>query len=303
MKLAVIGGAGLLGSTTAFYAGTKGIFDEIKLVDIKENVLKSHVMDMDQGLSSICKTKVFEADYSGINDCNIILITASMPETKVSSRDDYLKLNLKIVENICSQIKNVINPNTIIINASNPVDPLNLYMFKMLKIKREKIIGFNLNDTVRFKYFISEVTKKDILSVDAYCLGEHGETKVPIFSQIKCNNEEMKLSNAQKEIINLKMINWFKEYQSLDSKRTAGWTSAIGLTKILNAITNNTKEVIPCSAVLKGEYGISDVSLGIPAKISNEGIDEIIEIEISENEKKLLQKSSSKIKEMVKSII
>ena len=130
MKLGVIGGAGLLGSTSAFLAGMKGYLEEIKLVDIKENLVKNHVMDMGQAVYSASKTKISFGSNSDLADCGIILITASIPERRVEDRMEYLRDNMKIVKPICEQIKANCS-EAVIINATNPVDIFNYVIYKI----------------------------------------------------------------------------------------------------------------------------------------------------------------------------
>lgn len=174
MKLAVIGGAGLLGSTAAFCAGRMDVLEEIRLLDIRENMTMSHVMDMDQALSSCSRTKVTKGDYKRLEDCELILITASVPETGTGTRDSYLQANRDIVTEICSKLRGL-NQNHVIINAVNPVDVINVVIQDCIGLGRRQIIGFSANDTLRLKWAVAKVLNIGADRVDAICLGEHGE--------------------------------------------------------------------------------------------------------------------------------
>lgn len=131
MKLGVIGGAGLLGSTSAFIAGMKGYLDEIKLVDIKKNLAICHVMDTGQAIYSVSKTKITYADYEDLSDCGIILISTGIPERKVSDRMEYLRDNMKIIKPIYLKIREYCR-NAVIINATNLVDIFNYVVWKLV---------------------------------------------------------------------------------------------------------------------------------------------------------------------------
>jgi malate dehydrogenase len=302
MKLAIIGGGGLLGSTTAFYLGSLNILSQIKLIDINENILMSHVMDLEQAFTSVSTTQIVKADYNEIDDCDIILITASLPERRVASRNEFLQGNLGIIQNILREIGNL-QRDKIIINATNPVDVLNYYIYKKHNCNRNRIIGFSLNDTVRFKWAIAKLTGLNAKKIKAYCLGEHGDNKVPIFSKIYYKDEKVLLGEEQKDTIQRKINNWFKEYQALNSGRTSGWTSAIGLTSIIKAIIEDNQVVIPCSAILEGEYDAEGVSAGVPLKLGNKGIEGVVDIDISKDERKLFNEATIKIKNIISTII
>ena len=180
MKLAVIGGAGLLGSTAAFCAGGMDVLEEIRLLDIRENMTMSHVMDMDQALSSCSRTKVTKGDYKRLEDCELILITASVPETGTGTRDSYLQANRDIVTEICSKLRGL-NQNHVIINAVNPVAVINVVIQDCTGLGRRQIIGFSANDTLRLKWAVAKVLNIGADRVDAICLGEHGEKNSPAF--------------------------------------------------------------------------------------------------------------------------
>lgn len=301
MKLGVIGGAGLLGSTTAFYAGTQGIFSEIKLLDVKENVLRSHVMDMDQALLPLSDTRVTFADYSDLGDCDIILIAASLPERAVDNRNEYLQGNLKLVRTICENLKQYAK-DKIIINTTNPIDVFNYAVWKLLDFPREKMIGFCINDTLRLKWALSKVRNVPYSDIDAIVLGEHGDGQVPVLSGVKIGGSPANLTADEIEKADTTIGNWFREYQALDSKRTTGWTSAINITKIMRCIVEESDEVLNCSAILDGQFGQKDVSIGVPVKLNKNGIASIESIDLADTEKAKFDKTSDHLRELIASI-
>lgn len=302
MRVGIIGGAGLLGSTTAFRLALLDIVDEIVLIDIKENMVKSHVMDMEQAISEYNHTRIIEGAWSDLKGCNIVLISASMPETNVQSRLEYLEANLKIIQSVCGHIKEHC-PEAVIINATNPVDVINLAIHKLTGVKRSQIIGFSRNDTLRMKWAIAKVLGFNTTDISALCLGEHGERQVPLFSSIFVKGEPYTLTEEQKKKVLFEVSNWFSNYQSLNSGRTSGWTSALGLAKLINCMVVNSDEIVPCSVILQGEYGQHDVSIGVPIQLGPNGIKRIVEYPLNEEEKSGFIEAVEKIKQLSKKYV
>lgn len=301
MKLGVVGGAGLLGSTSAFLAGMKGYLDEIKLVDIKENLAKNHVLDMGQAVFSTSKTIVSYGEYKDLSDCDIILISASIPERQVADRMEYLRDNMKIVKPICEQIKANCK-ESIIINATNPVDIFNYIIWKILGWDRKKILGFNGNDTYRLKWATSHVTNKDINKIEGFCVGEHGNGQVNLYEQMTYDGSALNLSNEEIKDIESMTSNFFTSFQSLNSGRTSGWTSAINIEELIEAVATNSGKMIECSSVLNGEYGYDNVSFGIPVSVGSEGIISYEMPELTVEQKTKIDAISDKLKETLSKI-
>ena len=298
MKLGIIGGGGLLGSTTAFYAGTQGFLSKIKLLDRNERMVMSHVMDLGQALAAVSGTKVTCADYEDLNDCDIILMTASLPETGAASRNEYLEGNLKIVADVCEKLAGCCR-NKILISATNPVDVFNYVAWKTLKWDRKRMIGFCLNDTVRMQWAISETTGVCCDRIGALCIGEHGDGQVPLFNRVTVGGKLLCLTEQQRESASGLVGSWFARYQGLKSGRTSGWTSAVGLTRLIRAVADPSDDMIPCSAVLSGEYGQERLSIGVPCKLGTEGVEEIIDLHLSKQEQLSFDSAARKIKSLI----
>ena len=159
-RLGIVGGAGLLGSTTAFCVAQTGVFDEIILLDIKENMVMSHVMDMGQAMCPISKTKLLKGDYEDLAECDVVLVTASLPERKVANRNEFLQDNLGIVTPICEKLKTFCKKDCVLINATNPVDVFTYVYWKLLGWDRHQVLGFCANDTLRLKWATAQVLLK-----------------------------------------------------------------------------------------------------------------------------------------------
>lgn len=298
MKLAIIGGNGAIGSTTAFLTAQKGIYDEIKLLGRKTNVLKNHAMDMEHALMPYSKTVVTAAEYEDISDCHVIFIAAGAPERKVESREEYLKDNIRVIDELLEHSSNF-NKDAIILTATNPIDVFNYYLYKKLKWNRMKMLGFSANDSLRLRWAISEKFSLEFNKTEAYCIGEHGEDQVPLMNCVKYDGKKFDVADETKTEVKKILVDWFLKFQNLDAKRTSGWTSSVTASEVLEAIACNSGKIIPCSVPLDGELGYRDVSLGMMVKLGNEGAKEIIVPELNDAEKKSLDKAAAKIKQQI----
>jgi malate dehydrogenase len=298
LKLAIIGGNGAIGSTTAFLTAQKGIYDEIKLLGRKTNVLKNHAMDMEHALMPFSNTVVTAAEYEDIVDCQVIFIAAGAPERKVVSREEYLRDNIRVMDEILEHSNNF-NKDAVILTATNPIDVFSFYVYKKLKRDRMKMLGFSANDSLRLRWALSEKFNLDFHKTEAYCIGEHGEDQVPLMNCVKYDGKKFNVDNETKTEVKKVLVDWFLKFQGLDAKRTSGWTSSVTASEVLEAIACNSGKIIQCSVPLEGELGLTDVSLGMMVKLGNEGAKEIIVPELNDEEKGSLYKAADKIKQQI----
>ena len=292
MNLMIIGGSGLLGSTTAFYAGTKGLFDKIYLLGTRQNIITHHVMDMNQALCPVSDTRIEAGKYEDIRHSDIILITAGMKESPTQSRTANVRANFELMRKFAEQIKAYSKSPKPVICATNPVDVLNYSLYKLIGWPKKYFLGFGYNDTLRLRFALSEETGAPYKSFEAYVIGEHGENQVPLFEHILFEGKPFALDEALLTRVKTRIGSFFTVMQALDANRTSGWTSAVALTKLINALINETDEVIPCSAVLQGEYGQHNVSLGALTRLGKDGIKSIAELELSKNSEAMMQKAA-----------
>ena len=309
MKLGIIGGAGLLGATTAFQVAAGGIIDEVILYDIKENLAKSHAMDIEQAVCEFSGTKLRYGAFDELAGCDFLLNTAGVPERAVSSRDEFLAGNIEILRGLAQSIRSW-GTQPVIISATNPVDVLNYKLFELTGLPAERFVGFCRNDTLRFKWAAAAETGIHTSELNALVIGEHGDGQVPLFSTLKNINsgEELDLTEAQKVSILSRVKTWFGAYQSLDSGRSSGWTSGVGLYRLIIMMLQDSDfaeigcdEVCSCSVIPDGQYGLSGLSIGLPVKLGRRGVREIVEVDLSADENDALIKAAEKIKGAIKS--
>ncbi|MEH7388191.1 hypothetical protein V7147_22760 [Bacillus sp. JJ1521] len=293
MKVSILGGAGTLGSTTAFVLAQQNLVDEICLIDIKENIASSHKMDMEQAVAEVSNVKITSGGFSLLRGSDIVINTVGIPEKQVESRMDYLVGNYKIIKEIARYI-NEFTTNPIIITATNPLDIINSLLQSYVQVDSSRLIGFSLNDTFRLRWALSSVLNRSINEIDALVLGEHGEDQLPIYSHIYVDGSQVNITNEVKLQVQQIIKNWFTEYQSLNSGRTTGWLSSLNIARMIKAIVKDTKELIPCSVI-----GSDGVSIGQPAIIGKNGVESIHEISMTEVEKTEFNRIKEKIKSQV----
>ena len=300
MKLGIIGGAGLLGSTTAFYVAINSLVDEIVLYDVRENYALNHAMDMEHAVCDFSATVISSGDFAALEGSDIILNTAGAPESHRASRDDYIEDNLPIYKDIADKIKSW-GYFPVIISTSSPVDPLNFKLREFIGGPRNRYLGLSYNDTLRFKWSVAKELGLPSTLIDGIVLGEHGSYAVPIFTSLrrKDTGEVITLTEQQRQSVKNRPLEWFKDLMSLKTTRTMGWTSGLWLGKIVEAIVNESDTIFPCSCIPEGEYGLSEVSLALPLKLGREGFREIIEIPLDESEQQALNEASDKIKSLI----
>ena len=311
MKLGIIGGAGLLGATTAFHVAACGLMSEITLYDVKENLAKSHAMDIEQAVCECSETKLRCGALDELGDCDIILNTAGVPERAVSSRDEFLSGNIEILRELAARIRSW-GTSPVIVSATNPIDVLNYKFFEMSGLPAERFVGFCRNDTQRFKWAVAAETGIPAQQLDALVIGEHGDGQVPIFGSLKHIDADtaLNLGDTQKTSILNRVKTWFGDYQSLDSGRSSGWTSGMGLQRIISMIVVddifagsdfNSNDICSCSVIPSGQYGLHGLSIGLPVRLGHCGVREIVELDLTDDENTALQAAAEKIQSAIKS--
>lgn len=283
MKISVLGAAGYVGSNVAIMLAIQGLADEIVLVDpFKPNFVTHLGMDATTAFSEI-GVVLREGDYKDIKDSNIVFVAAGAAQGLIASRMEMLPKNLPIIKEIAGHIKKFA-PDSIVLTATNPVDPLNYAMYKFTGFDRNKIIGYTINDTTRFRMMLADALGQHAANITGYVLGEHGESQVQVFSSVKVNGKPVTLSPSFKKGIINKVPTILKTYEELQTGRTAGVTSGYGASKLIGAIVNNTNETLPSSAVMDGEYGLKNISLGVPLVLGSGGIHAIKELKLAADE-------------------
>lgn len=292
-------GSGRVGSATAFIAASNSI-DDIQLVNRHKEKALGQAMDISNAIPENSSISVNAADYSEIKNSDLIVISASTG-TYTANRVELLSEQVKMIKNIAKQVKQFASSAKVLV-LSNPVDVLTYYFQKESGFPREQVLGIASSlDSSRFRYLMATELKTNQSEIkNALVLGEHGDSMVPVFSKARWNEKPVLelLSDEQVHKIKGDLIFYWKilrEYKG---------PSIFGIAKntfdIIKALVKNEEISVPVAVLLEGEFGLSDVSLGVPAIITKEKLT-IQEITLENSELNSLHKSAYAIKEYIKS--
>ena len=300
-KVTVVG-AGNVGATTAQRIFEKGHSDVV-LIDVVEGIPQGKALDiLESGPIVKSDAKIIGSNtYEESKDSDIVIITAGIARKPGMSRDDLLITNMNIVGSVTESImKNSKNP--IIIVVSNPLDAMVQHSFSKSGLSKERVIGMaGILDTGRFRTFLAEELNVSVNSIDAYVLGGHGDSMVPLLKATTVGGapvEELIEKNRLEEIVQRTRDGGAEIVAHLKTG-SAYYAPSAAVAQMVDAIIFDTKEVFPCAAMLDGEYGIKGVYAGVPVKLGNAGIEEIINLNLSQNEKDELIASSKSVEELI----
>ena len=301
-KIALIG-AGNIGGELAILAARKELGDVV-LLDIpeKEGVAKGKALDIMQtlALEGYDANVTGTSKYEDIKGADVVIVTAGVPRKPGMSRDDLLSINLKIIRSVASQVKTNA-PNALVIVISNPLDAMVYEMKKVTGFARTKVLGMaGALDSARFQCFLAEAAGVSVKDVNAMVLGGHGDTMVPCLSYttIKGVPVTKLLSKDKLDAMVQRTRSGGGEIVQLMGT-SAFYAPASGAISMAESYLKAQRRVIACAAYLEGEYGYKDIYMGVPIQIGGEGLEKVIEIDLSADEKKMLETSANAVRELI----
>ena len=301
MKVAIVGGAGGIGSSVAFNLLRTHDPYEIVIIDSRDNMIVSHVMDLQDALSLGGAKSVVGGHMSDAMDADIVVLSAAVPLTLNTSRDVYLQANADIVGGIVDQLV-AGGFGGILLLMTNPVDPLLTWVARRTGWARERILGYTLNDTQRFRTGIAQALDVAPQRVNCWVVGEHGAGAVQVFSSVLVDGQPVEMTDAQKEHALDYAQNWYVRHVALDSNRTSTWSSGIGGALMIDAIANPTDKPFPAAVMLEGEYGVARISSSAPVILGAQGLEKVIEIPLASNELAQIRDVAEKIDALARSL-
>jgi malate dehydrogenase len=296
MKVTVVG-AGAVGASCAEYIAIKDFAEEIVLVDIKEGFAEGKAMDLMQTASlNGFDSKIVGAtnDYSKSANSDVAVITSGIPRKPGMTREELIGINAGIVKDVATKLI-AESPNVIIIVVSNPMDTMAYLAHKATGLPKNRIIGMGgALDSARFKYRLAEALDCPQSDVDAMVIGGHSDTgMVPLIAKAVRNSvpvAEFLSEEKQAEVVEATKVGGATLTKLLGT--SAWYAPGAAVSELVRAIALDSKKMFPCSALLEGEYGLSDLAIGVPCIIGKNGIEKIVEIELSEGEKASLVASA-----------
>lgn len=304
-RVALIG-TGFVGSSYAFAMLNQGITEELVLIDLNKEKSEGDAMDLNHGLPfAPSPTKIWFGDYSDCKDADLVVITAGANQKPGETRLDLVDKNMKVFQSIVSQVM-ASGFNGIFLVATNPVDILTYATWKFSGLPKERVIGSGtILDTARFRYLLGEYFQVDARNVHAYIIGEHGDTELPVWSHADIGgrsvldlvNErpEYKQEDLEKIFTNVRDA----AYHIIQRKGATYYGIAMGLVRLTKAILQNENAVLTVSAYLDGQYGQRDIYIGVPAVVNRNGIREVIELKLTEEERAKFAHSANVLKQVM----
>jgi malate dehydrogenase len=300
-KVTIVG-SGNVGATAAHWIASKELADVV-LIDIVEGIPQGKGLDLLEAMpiekrdSNIIGTN----DYADTANSDIVVITAGIPRKPGMSRDDLLNTNHKIMNDVVGKIVHH-SPNCILIIVSNPLDAMAQAAYKMSGFPRERVIGMaGVLDSARFRTFIAQGLKVSVENVTAFVLGGHGDTMVPLprYSTVAGIPITELMDKATLDRIVQRTRDGGAEIVKHLKTGSAYYAPSAAVTEMVEAILKDKKKILPCAAYLNGEYGIHGLFVGVPVKLGAKGIEQIIEIKLTADEKAALDKSVAAVKELI----
>ena len=298
-KITVIG-AGNVGATAAQRLAEKNLARSVVMVDVVEGVPQGKALDQWQsGPIEGYDTRVIGTnDYDAAAGSEIFVVTAGIARKPGMSRDDLVKTNAGIVQSVSEQIKRVA-PDAIIIVVSNPLDAMCYVARKASGFPRERVIGMaGALDTARYRTFLAEAMNVSVEDIQAMVLGGHGDTMVPLISYTTVSGIPVTqlLAKDKLDAIVQRTRNGGAEIVAFLKTGSAYYAPSAAAIQMVEAIVHDKKRVLPCSVWLQGEYGLKDVYCGVPAKLGKGGLEQILEVTLTDQERTDLHKSAESVR-------
>ena len=292
----------MIGGTLAHLISIKELADVV-LFDVVEGLAKGKALDIAQSTSiSGSNTNLRgTSNYEDTKNSDVVIITAGIPRKPGMSRDDLLETNLKIIKQVAEGIKKT-SPNAFIICITNPLDIIVMALQKYSGLPTNMVIGMaGILDSSRFKYFLSQELQVPVKNIDYLVLGGHGDTMVPMPNQTKINGKPLNqmIKKEKLDPIIERTRNGGAEIGKLLQKASAFYAPAASGIEMAESYIKDLKKTLPCAAYLNGEYGVKNLYVGVPVVIGKNGVEKIVEIELSSEEKKQFNLSIKAVKDLL----
>ena len=308
-KVAMIG-CGFVGSATAFALMESGLFSEMVLIDADKNRAEGEALDISHGLPFARPMKIYAGDYDDIVDAAIIIVTAGANQKPDETRLDLVQKNVGIFKSIIPEIAKR-NCGGILLIVSNPVDILTYTALKLTGFPENRVLGSGtVLDTARLKYNLGEHLNVDSRSVHAFIIGEHGDSELAAWSSATVSgvpintfcemrghfNHDEATERIAENVKN-------SAYEIIAKKKATYFGVAMAVRRICEAIIRDEKSILPVSNLMHGEFGISDISLSMPAIVGAHGVENRIPIALDEEETEKLQSSAGTLKKIIEEVL
>ena len=304
-KITVVG-AGNVGATTAQRLAEKSLARTVVMVDVVEGVPQGKGLDQWESapIEGFDTRVIGTNEYGATEGSDIVVVTAGIARKPGMSRDDLLNTNAGIVKQVSEQIRGS-SPDAIIVMVSNPLDAMSYVAMKVTGFPRERILGMaGVLDTARYRSFLAEALDISVEDIHAMVLGGHGDTMVPLVSYTTVSGIPVTqlIDRAKLDAIVDRTRNGGAEIVKYLKTGSAYYAPSSAAVQMCEAIALDRKRVLPCAVWLTGEYGMKNLFLGVPCKIGRDGLEQILEVELTPDERAALEKSAEAVRELIAAV-
>ena len=296
-KVSIVGAAGTVGAAVSYSVALDGVADELVLVDIpkKEDETAGQVEDVSHGTAYDSNTTVRHGGYPDTAGSDVVVVTAGIPRQPGQTRIDLAGDNAPIMEDIQSSLDEHTD-DYVSITTSNPVDLLNRHLYEQGDRPREQVVGFGGRlDSARFRHVLARRLGAPVENVEATILGEHGDAQVPVFSKARVDGADPGFGDEEKTEILADLQE--SAMDVIERKGATEWGPARGVAHMVEAVLEDTGEVLPASITLDGEYGHEGVALGVPVRLGSGGAEAVVEWDLDEFEREQMAETADKLSE------
>ena len=307
-KVAIIG-CGMVGSTTAFALADSGLFTDMILLDLNRERAVGEAMDLSHCVPFTRPVEIRAGDDSDLRDCGIIIITAGVPQKQGETRIDLINNNVKVFRSIIPQITRF-NSDAFLLVVSNPVDVLSYVAYKLSGFDSSKVFGSGtVLDSARLKFTIGRRLNVDPRSVHAFVIGEHGDSELAVWSSanvsgIRLDEYCAHCGYVSHEANRKKLENDVKNsaYEIIERKGATYYGIAAATRRICESIVRDEHSILPVSTLAKGHYGLNDLYISVPSLVGARGVEDILDVNLSDEERAALEKSAAALKAVIAQI-
>lgn len=294
-KIAVVGGAGRVGESAALFLMQQHLCREVVVIDVAEGPAKGAALDIAESAPVFGSDVRMRgsADYADLADCDLIVVTAGMPRKPGMSRSDLLDTNIAIMDQIADAAKQHA-PNAMMIVVANPVDVMTYRAWQRTGWPRNRVFGqAGVLDSARMAAFIAEATGHSLADIDAMVLGGHGDQMVPMMRYTTVNGVPVANFLGQKDIdaIVERTRKGGAEVLALREKSSAYLAPGAATVEMVDSVVHDRGRLLPCVAILDGEYGHSDCAMGVPSILTRNGLEKVVELDLDETEREQFETS------------
>ncbi|WP_028595496.1 L-lactate dehydrogenase [Paenibacillus assamensis] len=306
-KVALIG-SGFVGASYAFAMLNQGAASELVIIDVNHKKAEGDAMDLNHGLSFSSNMRIWAGDYSDCKDADIVVITAGANQAPGETRLDLIEKNAAIFKSIVTAVMQS-GFDGIFIVATNPVDVLTYATWKYSGLPAHRVIGSGtILDSARLRFELGSELNVDPRNVHAYIMGEHGDTELPVWSHVNIGGQPLKdyihaHGKPSQDALNTIFTNVRDAaYHIIERKGATYYGIAMGLARLTTAVLRNENSILSISALLEGQYGLNDVYIGVPAVISREGIKQVVELNLDQEELEKFHHSADVLKKAIHTV-